>query len=154
MREVDKWDISQLLHTSEEFFHTENYLESDERELENFFSCKPEGKEDIFSFISRLDKFTEIDRENGSFSPGRRGDCHPCQILHGTLNFDLVLNNFPEYKIFLKTQYNMLPPARDKTQLQREYGHNYTYIHANIVPLTTLNTQNTQHNSQRNKTDQ
>ena len=54
----DKWDIQQLYKTVREFLHTENYREYEER-MERFFTARPKEGEDIFSFMSRMDKYEE-----------------------------------------------------------------------------------------------
>ena len=44
--------------TVREFLHTENYREYGER-MERFFTARPKEGEDIFSFMSRMDKYEE-----------------------------------------------------------------------------------------------
>jgi hypothetical protein len=58
VRECDKWDIQHLYREVKGFLNTENYREFGER-IEKFFMAKPGHNEDIFTYISRLDKYEE-----------------------------------------------------------------------------------------------
>ena len=58
LREVDKWDINQLIRDVKEFLQTENYREYGTR-LEKFFTAKPNQGEDVFTYISRVNKYKE-----------------------------------------------------------------------------------------------
>ena len=151
VREVDKWDISQLFTQVKNFLHTENYREFGKK-LEKFFSFKPEGKEDIFSFISRLDKYKEeIERmEHLAQEAGETVILPKFYMVHKILT---GVEQFPQYKIFTDkiqqqqpTEWIKLTPEGIRAELHLR--------HANNVSLGTQNTQHTQHENRNNNNTQ
>ena len=132
LREVDKWDIHQLLRDVREFLQTENYREYGTR-LEKFFTAKPNQGEDIFTYISRLDKYKEeighlehLAKEAGETLVLPKF-CQVWKILS-------AVEKYPDYRIYTEKVQQMSPqdwiklnPETIRTDLHK--------IHSNKVSL-------------------
>ena len=132
VRECDKWDVQQLYKAVKDFLQTENYREYGER-MERFFTARPKEGEDIFSFMSRMDKYEE---EIGhlQFLAEEAGEtlkmpkfCRVWKILS-------AVEKYPEYRVFTDKVQQMAPKdwiAISVDQIRQELHK----IHSNKVSL-------------------
>jgi hypothetical protein len=107
LRDIDKWDINQLNTTIKTFLQTENYREYGQR-LERFFTVSPLSGEDIFTFISRVEKYTE-EIEKLEHLAKEAGEtmimpkfCQVWKILS-------AIEKFPEYRLYTERVQQMNP---------------------------------------------
>ena len=134
VRECDKWDIQQLYKTVREFLHTENYREYGER-MERFFTARPKEGEDIFSFMSRMDKYEEeighlqhLALEAGETLKMPKF-CRVWKILS-------AVEKYPEYRVFTDKVQQMAPKewiALSPETVRQELHK----IHSNKVSLSS-----------------
>ena len=134
LREVDKWDINQLIRDVKEFLQTENYREYGTR-LEKFFTAKPNQGEDVFTYISRVNKYKE-EIEHLEHLARDAGEtlvlpkfCQVWKILS-------AVEKYPDYRIYTEKVQQMSPqewikltPETIRTELHK--------IHSNKVSLHT-----------------
>jgi hypothetical protein len=133
VRECDKWDIQQLYKEVRDFLHTENYREYGER-MEKFFTARPKADEDIFTFMSRMDKYEE---EIGhlQFLAEEAGEtlkmpkfCRVWKILS-------AVEKYPEYRVFTDRVQQLAPKEWITLSVEgiRQALHK---IHSNKVSLS------------------
>ena len=98
LRQVDKWDIHQLYRTIRDFLNTENYKEYGQR-LEKYFTAQIKTGEDIFTYMSRLDKYTE---EIGHLQhlAEEAGETLQMPKFYRVWKVLSAVEKFPEYRIF------------------------------------------------------
>ncbi len=132
LKDLDKWDINQLNTTIKTFLQTENYREYGQR-LERFFTVSPNPGEDIFSFISRVEKYTEeieklehLAKEAGETLIMPRF-CQVWKILS-------AIEKYPDYRLYTERVQQMNPTEwiTLKTQDIRTDLHQ---LHSNRVNL-------------------
>ena len=132
IRETDKWDINQLHQSLKQFLQTENYKEYGER-IEKFFSSRPKNGEDIFSFMSRIDKYKEeIERLNFLFEKENEtvripNFFHVWKILSS-------LDTYPEYRIYTEKIQQMEQSEWIKLKLT-DIRHELHKLHSNKVQM-------------------
>src|SRR6185437_3356386 len=106
--ETDKWDIQHLYKNLQEFLQTENYKVYGER-IERFHTAKPRENEDVFMYISRVERYVEeIEKLDYLAVLAGEGTMKPARfsvvwkVLSG-------IETYPEYKTFIERIEQMKP---------------------------------------------
>jgi hypothetical protein len=140
VREVDKWDIHQLFRNVRDFLHTENYKEYGNR-LERYFTAQIKESEDIFTYISRLDKYRE-EIEHLEHLAHEAGETLVMPKFFRVWKILSAVERFPEYRVFTDKVQQMAPtdwvklnPEQVRTELHK--------IHSNKTQLQTKTNEST-----------
>jgi hypothetical protein len=132
LREVDKWDIHLLYRNVRDFLNTENYKEFGQR-IEKYFTAQPTNKEDIFTYISRLDKYTE-EIEHLQHLATEAGETLAMPKFYRVWKILSAVEKYPEYRIFTD-KIQQMPPQEwirlDTDQIRTELHK----IHSNNTSL-------------------
>jgi hypothetical protein len=134
LRETDKWDLHQLYRNIRDFLQTENYREYGQR-LEKYFTAQPKDTEDIFTYMSRLDKYTE-EIEHLQHMAEEAGETLAMPKFYRAWKILSAVEKFPEYRLFTDRIQQMPPqewirlnPETIRTELHK--------IHSNKTTLHT-----------------
>jgi hypothetical protein len=132
VRDMDKWDIQDLLKTVKEFLQTENYKEYGQR-IERFFTSKPKQDEDIFSYMSRLDKYRE-EVERLEHLSEELGETVKIPKFFQVWKILSGLEQYPEYRIYTEKVQQMEPREYIKLQVNDIRGELHK-LHTNKVQM-------------------
>ncbi len=136
VREVDKWDIHLLFRNVRDFLHTENYKEYGTR-LEKYFTAQPKAGEDIFTYISRIDKYRE-EIEHLQHLAQDAGETLAMPKFYRVWKILSAVEKYPEYRVFTDKVQQMTPQEWVKLNPEtvRQELHK---IHSNKTQLQTTN---------------
>ena len=142
VRECDKWDIQQLYNMIKTFLHTENCKVFGER-IEKFFASKPKDGEDIFSYMSRLDK-QEEEIMHLEFLAQEAGQSVKMPTFYKVWKVLSAVEKYQDYRIFTEKIQQQQPSEwiQLSTEDIRAELHK---IHANKVQLHTSSSTSTKH---------
>ena len=132
VRECDKWDVYQLFNQVKTFLHTENYREFGGR-IEKLFLAQPENKEDIFSFISRVEKLEEEVMHLEHLAQ-EAGETLKMPVFYKVWKILGAVERFPEYRIYTEKVQAMAPNDWNRLTPQEIRGELHK-LHANKVQL-------------------
>ena len=139
VRECDKWDIHQLYIRLKNFLSTENYQVFGGR-IEDFFTSKPRDNEDIFSYMSRLDK-TQEEILHLQHLAVEAGETLEMPKFYKVWKILSAVEKFPDYRIFSEKVQLMSPqewikltPEQIRVDLHK--------IHANKMQLQVSSSNN------------
>jgi len=132
VREVDKWDIHQLYRQVRDFLNTENYKEYGQR-LERYFTAQPKNGEDIFTYMSRLDKYRE-EIEHLQHLATEAGETLVMPKFYRVWKILSAVEKFSEYRIFTDKIQQVSPNEWIKLTPEM-IRHELHKIHSNKVSL-------------------
>lgn len=147
LRETDKWDIFHLFRSVKDFLQTENYREYGTR-LERFFTSQPKTGEDIFSYISRVDKYKE-EVEKLEHLAQDAGETLVVPKFFQVWKILSAVEKFPEYRMFVEKVQQMTPQEWVRLRPESIRGELHK-IHSNRVSLQVLREEKKESNTNNN----